>query len=165
MIIARKNGSFAVRIYLGRAPDGKQQFDWVGTYPNRELAEEAERVATPPKPRPCIRCRQKFSPANDRRIRCDRCLRHLRAGEPLYDDHWVYYCYDAAGTLLYVGVTSAGIKRFRRHGNERWWWSEVANIALKHFATAREAREHERLEIARLLPPHNRNAPGKPGTR
>jgi hypothetical protein len=164
-MIMDRNGRFAVRVFLGRDENGRQRFDWVGTYPTRELAEEAERSATPPKPRRCTRCREKFSPSNDRRIRCDRCLRHLRAGEPLYDDHWVYYCYDSAGALLYVGVTSAGIKRFRRHGNERSWWTQVATIQLQHFATAAEARDHERREIARFLPPHNRNAPGKAGTR
>lgn len=159
MGIFERNGRFAVRVFLGRDENGKQQFRWLGSYPTREIAEEAERAATPPRPRRCTRCRQKFSPTDDRRHRCDRCIRKLRADEPTNDDHWVYYCHDAEGLLLYVGVTSSGIKRFRRHGNERSWWGEIATIQIKHFDTASEALDHERAEIARLRPPHNLRAP------
>jgi hypothetical protein len=130
----------------------------VGTYDSREAAEDAAQYARPSKRRRCTRCPARFRPKDDRQVRCRACI--ARFSPPKRDDHWVYRCYAEDGRLLYVGITSNGIKRFRRHGNERDWWPDTARIEIEHFESRKETEDRERELIRELKPPYNTR--GKP---
>lgn len=80
-----------------------------------------------------------------------------RARQDAVTDYWLYRCYDSDGSLLYVGITSEGVRRFRRHGNKRDWWSEVAEIKIDHHPTRQAAMVAERDAIWKLSPQHNRD--------
>lgn len=142
--------TYGVRLHRGRG-----RYDWIGTFPTREDAEAAEGAARRNWHHSAVRvcaCGGAFRTDDARAVRCGRCRAQSVSSS---DDHWVYYCYDAGGQLLYVGVTSAGVKRFRRHGNERSWWHLVATITVEHHATSVDAVEAERRDIRRLQPPYN----------
>lgn len=47
--------------------------------------------------------------------------------------HTLYRFYDAAGTLLYIGITMSPPRRFAAHRNSQWWWNQVASIDLEQF--------------------------------
>jgi predicted GIY-YIG superfamily endonuclease len=81
--------------------------------------------------------------------------RSQKKARPKNDDHWLYLCHDNTGALLYVGITSSGIKRFRNHGDVTDWWKDVDHIIVKHFETRNEAEVCERLAIRDLEPKHN----------
>lgn len=72
-------------------------------------------------------------------------------------DHWLYRCYDADLNLLYIGITSAGFKRFRRHGNDREWWAEVDTIKVDHHPSGQAAHAAEIEAIRKLKPRYNVN--------
>lgn len=67
----------------------------------------------------------------------------------------VYRCYDAAGTLLYVGVTGQGIKRAKRHILEREWWTQMVRQEWEHFGNRERALAREREIIRTENPVHN----------
>lgn len=67
----------------------------------------------------------------------------------------LYRYFDAAGSLLYVGITSRRTGRSLQHASEKAWWSEVARCEWEHFATREEALHRERLAIANEYPKHN----------
>lgn len=67
----------------------------------------------------------------------------------------LYRYFDAAGVLLYVGITSRRTGRSLQHAAEKSWWSEVARAEYEHFATREEAARRERLVIATERPRHN----------
>lgn len=75
-------------------------------------------------------------------------------GQGSAGDHWLYRCYDATGEL-YVGITSAGVKRFRNHGNDKGWWPDVDTVRIEHFATREETLDAEVVAIRRERPRHN----------
>jgi predicted GIY-YIG superfamily endonuclease len=70
-------------------------------------------------------------------------------------DHWLYWFYDAEGTLLYVGITNSGVKRMEQHGAEKLWWPKVSHIAVDHFPTRDEALAAEDAAIRKHEPLHN----------
>lgn len=145
---------YGVRIHR----DGKRV--WMGTFDTLEEAEAIEREARVPKPRTCLDCGTKFKPQKDRRVRCWECVNKKRKTKAKNDDHWLYLCHNADQELLYVGITSSGIKRFRGHGDVQDWWKTVDNIVLRHFETRDEAVAAERLAIRDLSPKYN--VQGKP---
>lgn len=76
--------------------------------------------------------------------------------EGVTQDHWTYLCFDAYGRLLYVGVTSHGIRRFGRgHGKRSAWWADVVRIDVEHHPTQEAALERERALIVECKPAHN----------
>lgn len=70
------------------------------------------------------------------------------------DPHSVYRCFDAAGRLLYVGMTACVLRRMQEH-RVKDWWPRVASITVKHYPNRRTARNAERLAIVRERPEIN----------
>lgn len=67
----------------------------------------------------------------------------------------VYLYRDADETLIYVGVTSRGIKRNREHDRTKEWWPFVATQEVEHHADRRSALARERELIETFAPPFN----------
>lgn len=72
----------------------------------------------------------------------------------------VYRCFDAAGALLYVGVSMGPTSRLKAHARTSPWFGEVANVTISPVMPRREALEAERDAIAAEKPIHNK--PVKP---
>jgi hypothetical protein len=68
----------------------------------------------------------------------------------------VYRYYDAAGRLLYVGLTGQGYGRAHDHRRTAPWWPLVVRGEFEHFAAGLEALGHETALIASLAPLYNR---------
>ena len=71
------------------------------------------------------------------------------------NDTSVYLYYDANGVLIYVGITSRGVRRQREHEREKPWWKFTARQEIEHFPTRREALEREGFLIRAFSPPFN----------
>lgn len=67
----------------------------------------------------------------------------------------LYRFYDAAGGLLYVGITLNPKARFTDHRHEKPWWHEVSTIKLETHPTREAALAAERLAIIAEHPMHN----------
>jgi predicted GIY-YIG superfamily endonuclease len=137
---------FAVRVFIGkRVSDGdKPGWRWIGSFPTREEAETAEAQA------------KAEINAYLFKLRVARAKRRgtIAAGQGS-NDHWVYICSNLADRILYVGITSNGVRRLRVHGNRKDWWPEVATVRVLHYPTAAAAKAEEKRLIAELQPPHN----------
>jgi hypothetical protein len=59
----------------------------------------------------------------------------------------VYRLYDAAGYLLYIGVSNDPTRRWREHRKEMFWWREVDRHDRQWYPTEREADAAEREAI------------------
>ena len=68
--------------------------------------------------------------------------------------HCLYRHYDAAGKLLYVGVTVAPDRRLRSHKKSSWY-ARIAHVALQWIATRSEALAAEEAAIKAEKPAHN----------
>lgn len=71
-------------------------------------------------------------------------------------DHGIYRAYDAAGRLLYVGITRGLRARFRQHFEESLWIDQVARLEFEPGYTEAEARSEEERQIKGLRPIHNK---------
>jgi hypothetical protein len=69
--------------------------------------------------------------------------------------HVVYKHFDAAGTPLYVGVSSNVEARQNSHKG-REWWPFSATMQVVECGTEQIAKDYERREIYRLRPRFNR---------
>jgi hypothetical protein len=69
--------------------------------------------------------------------------------------HVVYRFRDAAGDLLYVGLSQTAMSRFHRHSQQKWWWVQVASIELEHFETRDLAAKAELRAIRQENPRYN----------
>lgn len=67
----------------------------------------------------------------------------------------VYKYYDEFGTLLYVGITSRGMRRQREHNKDKPWWGYVASQLVEHFETREQALSRESSLIDAYRPPFN----------
>lgn len=67
----------------------------------------------------------------------------------------VYRCWNADGTLLYVGATTNWKTRRRHHRREKAWWPEVADVTFVDFAERLSALRAERDAIVDEAPLHN----------
>lgn len=67
----------------------------------------------------------------------------------------VYLYYDHNDFLIYVGVTSRGIKRQVEHNTSKDWWQFVTRQEVEHFADRPEAMARERDLIVLHTPPFN----------
>lgn len=73
----------------------------------------------------------------------------------------LYRLFDAAGELLYVGISGNWADRFGHHANHQSWWPHVAKITLEVFPTRPEAAKAEAAAIEQEHPRYNR----RPGHR
>lgn len=68
----------------------------------------------------------------------------------------LYRIYDAAGELLYVGITHDIPMRFREHKGDKRWWRTRAHRYVVHWYPSREiAAAHEREAIKSERPEFN----------
>lgn len=70
----------------------------------------------------------------------------------------LYRLRDAAGALLYVGVTSNPTRRFGQHRGSKTWWSEVAQHSIEWFDTEWGALQAEVRAISAEKPKYNRRS-------
>jgi hypothetical protein len=74
----------------------------------------------------------------------------------------VYHAFNAAGELLYVGVTCNLRVRLGAHRRETPWWGEVADVKHVGYDDRRVAERAEKTAIWREKPRYNRNSGIKP---
>lgn len=69
----------------------------------------------------------------------------------------LYRLYDAAGRLLYIGITKAPTTRWQQHGREKAdsWWPDVARKTIEWFDSRPEAEAAEYAAIRTEGPPYN----------
>ncbi|WP_205327017.1 GIY-YIG nuclease family protein [Glycomyces sp. YM15] len=70
--------------------------------------------------------------------------------------HTVYRCFDAAGDLLYVGMTKDLQQRMKAHQARSRWWDEFDHCAEAQFIGRRAAAIAEALAIRDEAPKFNR---------
>lgn len=76
--------------------------------------------------------------------------------------HHLYRHFDAAGQLLYVGVSVHALVRLCDHKKESEWFWRIARIDVTAYATRDDALRAERLAIRREKPRFNvQHARGK----
>ena len=68
----------------------------------------------------------------------------------------VYRFYDAAGALLYVGISRNLVARWAQHEVEKTWWSAVARKTVTMYGSRREAEIAEGHAIRSESPLHNK---------
>lgn len=66
----------------------------------------------------------------------------------------LYRYFDAAGRLLYVGISADPLVRMEAHKGGRWWRS-IRSATFEWFDTRREAMEAEKVAIKAEGPIHN----------
>lgn len=67
----------------------------------------------------------------------------------------VYRYYDGRGALLYVGITSRGMKRNQEHNHSQDWWRFTATQTIEHYERREDAERRERELIREFRPPFN----------
>jgi len=67
----------------------------------------------------------------------------------------LYRFFDAAGQLLYVGVSGNTEARWRQHAESKPWWSDVADKTTEWLDSRPEALDAERAAIRAEKPLHN----------
>ncbi|MCX4232061.1 GntR family transcriptional regulator [Streptomyces ortus] len=67
----------------------------------------------------------------------------------------LYRFFDAAGNLLYVGVSGNTEARWRQHAESKPWWSDVADKTTEWLGSRAEALDAERIAIRTEKPLHN----------
>jgi hypothetical protein len=68
----------------------------------------------------------------------------------------LYLYYDQFDVLLYVGITSRGIKRNLEHNADKEWWQYVSRQEVRHLPDRPAALRAERDLIIQLNPPFNK---------
>lgn len=76
---------------------------------------------------------------------------------------WVYRCYAADGTPVYIGATTDLPKRLDAHRRSSWWAHRVAKVRAQVFPSMREALDVERSLIRSERP--RCNVMGRGGDR
>lgn len=72
----------------------------------------------------------------------------------------LYRLYDAAGRLLYIGVSSTVERRLRTHSyrGQNAWWGQVDHCSLEWFAEGHQALAAEVLAIRSERPVYNKRS-------
>jgi predicted GIY-YIG superfamily endonuclease len=70
--------------------------------------------------------------------------------------HVLYRFWDAAGHLLYVGITADPLGRWKTHSKDKDWWSEVVNITVENFPNRSSVIDAERTAIITEKPLYNK---------
>lgn len=73
----------------------------------------------------------------------------------------LYRAYDAAGQLLYVGISMSLDGRLTKHRRTEWW-PLVAEITVQWFEGREPAKAAERAAIIAEAPLYNRARPPRP---
>lgn len=69
--------------------------------------------------------------------------------------HALYRFYDAAGALLYIGITVNPGTRWSQHSKDKAWWEDVAQATVERFPDRKSVLDAERTAIIREQPRHN----------
>lgn len=72
----------------------------------------------------------------------------------------LYHVYDAAGALIYVGMTDDVDRRMRDHELTKTWWVEVASTWVLTYPSRAACAAAEALAIHLLRPRYNIEVPG-----
>lgn len=81
----------------------------------------------------------------------------------------LYRHFNAAGDLLYVGISLSAVHRLSQHRDSSPWFSEIARVEVQAYLTRDAALEAERAAIMSERPKHNKvharknNDPARPG--
>lgn len=67
----------------------------------------------------------------------------------------LYRFYSSDGTLLYVGITTAGVSRWTHHSKDKPWWLQVDTVRVEHYHSLVELRAAEVVAIRAQRPLHN----------
>lgn len=67
----------------------------------------------------------------------------------------LYRFYDAASTLLYIGITARGRGRWHNHAADKPWWPAVTTATIEHHPNRAAALAAERAAIIAEKPLHN----------
>lgn len=70
-------------------------------------------------------------------------------------DHFLYRLYDAAGVLLYVGITDRGPARLVEHYRSKPWFGQVTRVEFERYPTRKICELREEFLIKKLHPRHN----------
>ena len=75
----------------------------------------------------------------------------------------LYRFFDAAGVLLYVGITGDAATRWKAHSKAKGWWPQVATVKVEHFAARPDVEAAEVAAIKAERPVFNvvHNAVGR----
>lgn len=73
----------------------------------------------------------------------------------------LYRHFDAAGSLLYVGISLNAIARLSQHKQSKWS-ADIAKVEIEHYPTLRKALEAEKLAIQAEKPRWNVTHANKP---
>lgn len=82
-------------------------------------------------------------------------------GHGTNDETAVYRLYDAAGSLLYVGLGRNPMTRWASHAEQHAWWPRATAFRVDWFETRKEAAAEERRAIRDEDP--ECNIYGRPG--
>ena len=80
---------------------------------------------------------------------------HVGVGDKETGETAVYQLYDAAGELLYVGMSRNPMSRWAWHAELHSWWSDVAVFTVKWYGSREEAARVERDAIKDGAARHN----------
>jgi predicted GIY-YIG superfamily endonuclease len=78
--------------------------------------------------------------------------------------HVLYRMYDSARQLLYVGITFDPRTRWKAHGEDKAWWTDVSSIDVQHFTSRTAADRAERRAIRSDRPLYNVAHSARPTT-
>lgn len=111
--------------------------------------------------RRCPGCRKMFKPLDEWQKRCSfACEQRIkqrirRRRRRIENVHWMYTCLDDTMRVIYVGITSSGIRRHREHAREAAWWKRVAFMRVEHFTTRADLEAAESAAIDFHQPIYN----------
>ena len=71
----------------------------------------------------------------------------------------LYRHFDAAGQLLYVGISLSAVGRLAQHKLTAHWFAQLARIEVEWLSSRNEALKAERAAIAAENPAHNKQRP------
>lgn len=67
----------------------------------------------------------------------------------------LYRHFDAAGALLYVGISLSAVQRLGQHRDTAGWYSQIARVSIEWLPDRSAALAAEAIAIARENPKHN----------
>lgn len=71
----------------------------------------------------------------------------------------LYRHFDAAGRLLYVGISLSAVQRLAQHKQASHWFAQIARVDVEWLPSRHDALRAESKAIANEAPLHNRARP------